>query len=423
MSVSCDCKDEMVGGEVVSIYFIGTYKPIRCGIADYTSFITRECPDDRWGVLSFDLEKYGSLLMLDDEIAIDKIWYGIPGRHEFSASAILEGLNELGAKSEDAVLWFQHENAIWQTGTEFVAMLQNLDMPKIVTFHTLHFQSAETPTGLRRNEYDLLQTLLPHVEAITVFSWGVYQAVISAFPEHLSKVHVMKHGVHSYPEVSRLSTKEAKEKLNDFLLYESDLDRGTKEILHRRRVFLDPNTFIVGQTGFLSPYKSSESLYQVRDSLQRAIPDRRIVAVRIGSPRDESQKAYAERLRRDHNKRNKFLLETWLPENILPLAQRAFDINFYWPKECTQSGVLAHALGAGAIIAGRDLEGVGEILKEAGELADTDLRRLLLKMINLILNPELRKSIEEAVLEYVAEFSWKEQALRHYELAEYILAP
>ena len=44
---------------MASIYFIGTYKPIICGIADYTNFITRECPAESWGVLSFDLEKIG----------------------------------------------------------------------------------------------------------------------------------------------------------------------------------------------------------------------------------------------------------------------------------------------------------------------------------------------------------------------------
>ena len=105
-----------------------------------------------------------------------------------------------------------------------------------------------------------------------------------------------------------------------------------------------------------------------------------------------------------------------------PVAQRAFDINFYWPRECTQSGVLAHQLGAGAIIAGRDLEGVGETLKEAGQLADTDLRCLVLKMKNLIDNPELAERIEESALRYAAEFSWPNQARRHYELAESLLS-
>jgi len=336
---------------------------------------------------------------------------------------IRKGLNEVSAKKETSVLWFQHEFGIWPGNIRFVAMLKNLDIPRVVTFHTLHFQSKETPYGLRREQYDLLRILLPYVDAITVFSRRVYHAVISAFPESREKVHTVKHGIHSYPEISRLSRKEAKEKLNDYLLYESNLDQETRELLYKQRVFLDPNTVVIGQTGFLSPAKGSELLYSVRDGLQKAVTKKRIVAVRIGSSREESQKIYAQKLRRKENGEDKFFLETWLPQNMLPIAQRAFDVNFYWPSDCTQSGVLAHALGAGAIVAGRDLEGVGETLKEAGQLADTDLRHLLTKIQEMILNPGLVERAEERALSYAAEFSWENQARRHYELAEHILCP
>ena len=409
------------GEQVASIYFVGPYKPIMCGIADYTSYVTRGTPAGRWGVLSFDLRKYGFPLLTSDREATGQVCYDIPSRHEFSASVILEGLKKLGAGKENSVVWFQHEFGIWPHRMQFVAMLKNLDIPKVVTFHTLHFQSSETPTGLRGEEYDLLRTLLPHVDAITVFSRGVYHAVTSAFPQYCEKVYVVKHGIHSYPEISRLSRKEAKEKLHDFLLYESGLDKATKEVLHRQRIFLDSETTVIGQTGFLSPSKGSELLYRVKDDLEKLIPRQRMAAVRIGSPREDSQKIYAQELRRKENGADKFLLETWLPQNVLPLAQRAFDINFYWPSDCTQSGVLAHALGTHALVAGRDLEGVGETLKESGGLTDVDLRHLVLKIRDLMLNPELEERLEETVKKYAAEFSWENQAERHYELAQHIL--
>lgn len=261
------------------------------------------------------------------------------------------------------------------------------------------------------------------VDAITVFSRGVYGAVISAFPQYSQKVHLIKHGIHSYPEISRLSRKKAKEKFNDYLLYESDLDLKTKEALHEQRIFTDPSTVVVGQTGFLTHSKNSKLLlYYIRNSLQQCIPNKRIAVVRIGKARDESQNIYSEKLRRMCNGIDKFLCKIWLDSEILPLAQRAFDINFCWPSDCTQSGVLAHALGAGAVIAGRDLEGVGETLKEAGELVDIDLNNLLLKMSDLILNPELVEMIEERALNYANEFSWENQSRRHYELIEHILS-
>jgi hypothetical protein len=56
---------------------------------------------------------------------------------------------------------------------------------------------------------------------------------------------------------------------------------------------------------------------------------------------------------------------------------RALDIHFYWPSDCTQSGIIAHALGTGATIACRDMEGVGETVKMAGGLTSPDFGRLV----------------------------------------------
>ncbi len=408
---------------MASIYFVGTYSPITCGIGDYTSFITRESPTDKWGVLSFDLSRYRDRLNSDGHLQTDRIWYGLPDPFDVGAYMIQRGLKELNARNCESVLWFQHETAIWPHPDKFVAMLKDLEIPKIVTFHTLHFQSDESPTGLRRYQYNLLRDLLPHVKAITVFSSGVHHAVTSAFPEYSAKVHLIKHGIHSFPEVVGLSRSEAKEKLNDFLLYESDLDQATKEKLHKQGIFLDPEAVILGQTGFVCPHKQSESLYIVKDQLQKMLPHKRIAAVRIGSSRDNAQKTYANTLFAAQDGESKFFLETLLPLNMLPVAQRAFDVNFYWPSECTQSGVLAHALGAGAVVAARDLEGVGETLKEAGQLVDTNLEHLSFKIRDLILSPDASEIVQEQALEYATAHSWSKQVYKHYELAERLVNP
>ncbi len=408
---------------MASIYHVGTYAPIICGIADYTSFITRESPTEKWGVLSFDLNRYNNRLSDNGHSETNRIWYGLSDPFNIGADMIQSGLKELNARSHESVIWFQHETAIWPHPDKLIAMLQDLDIPKIVTFHTLHFQSDESPTGLRRYQYDLLRDLLPQVEAITVFSSGVHHAVTSAFPEYSTKIHLIKHGIHSFPEAMRLSRSEAKEKLNDFLLYESDLDQTTKENLYKQGIFLDPKAVILGQTGFVCPYKQSESLYIIRDQLQRMLTHKRIMAVRIGSPRDDTQKTYANTLFDSQDGESKFFLETLLPLNMLPVAQRAFDFNFYWPSECTQSGILAHALGAGAIIAARDLEGVGETLKDAGQLVDTNLVHLSIKIRDLILSPKASEIMQERALEYATQHSWSKQAWKHYELAERLVNP
>jgi hypothetical protein len=407
---------------MASIYFAGPYKPIMCGIADYTAFLTGRCMPNRWGVLSFNLEKYGNPLTNSAETGPEHAWYGIPDRVSYSANEINKGLAALRADKRHAVVWFQHEFGIWPDRARFITMLKELDVPCIVSFHTLHFQSHETRYGLRRDQVEFLEKLLPHAGAITVFSRGVRQAVNAFFPEYRDRVFVLKHGVHSYPEIRGLSRKLAREKLNDYLLHDSGIDQKTRKTLQKQSILLDPETIIIGQTGFLSPAKGSELLYVVRNNLEMAIPGKKIAALRIGGARDSVQKMYAEKLRWQVNGKPNFLIDVWLPQNILPLAQRAFDINFYWPTECTQSGVLAHALGAGSIVAGRDLEGVGETLKDAGALTDTSLPKLEAKMKALLLNPELAQAIEQKTVNYAREFSWDNQACRHFELAEHVLA-
>ncbi|MFC2069604.1 hypothetical protein ACFLTB_00300 [Chloroflexota bacterium] len=405
---------------MASIIFIGTYKPILCGIADYTGFLTRSSPAGKWGVLSFNPVSYGAALSTDKISPTERIWHGIPGHNEYSASVILEGIEKLKAEQEDKVLWFQHETAIWADNRKLVDMLKALEIPKVVSFHTLHFQSDETPSGLRKYQYEMLLDLLPHVEAITVFSRGVYKAVTSAFPEYKGKVHIIRHGIHSFPETQSSGRPEARQKLNNFLLNESELSPAMKEVLRSQQIFVRPDV-LMGQTGFLCPLKNSESLFYARDELHKLIPQKEIIAGRIGGPREESHLAYAEELRKVQNGRDKFLLEVALPQSMLPVAQRAFDINFYWPSECTQSGIIAHALGAGGVIAGRDMEGSGEILKDAGQLTDTDLQQLIDKIQNLILNPDKRKKLHKDAMRYAAKYSWENQVKKHYELAESLL--
>jgi glycosyltransferase involved in cell wall biosynthesis len=79
---------------------------------------------------------------------------------------------------------------------------------------------------------------------------------------------------------------------------------------------------------------------------------------------------------------------------------------------------LAHALGAGATIACRDTEGVGETVKMAGGLACVDFEQAIAGLKELVLNPELRNEISERAVRYAEEFSWRNQVLKHFDLVE-----
>jgi glycosyltransferase involved in cell wall biosynthesis len=151
------------------------------------------------------------------------------------------------------------------------------------------------------------------------------------------------------------------------------------------------------------------------------LPKHNIAAVYVGHAREAGSSIDARAaadLKARYNGPGQFFLETYLPRDMLAALLRALDIYFYWPGDCTQSGIIAHALGAGATIACRDMEGVGETVKMAGGLTSANFEELILKMRQTIVDPGLRVEIAESALAYAEEFSWKNQLLRHLELAE-----
>ena len=399
------------------ITFVTPYKPIICGIADYTDFLIRESPPSTCDVLSFNLANYGVPLHNDPSSPTCRVWYGIPSRDDFSASSILEGFRP----HEDQVLWFQHEFGIWPDSARFVDMLRDLDQIKVVSPHSLHFQSSETPYGLRRNEYSFLRLLLPHTDAITVFSDGVYKAVSQAFPEYIDKVYVLRHGSHVYHQVASMTRQEAKARVYEYLLKTPGLDEASKRYLKQQHVLLDMDTIVIGGTGFISVSKGIELIYQARDILQQMLPEAKIAALYVGHLRVPDVGIDSRCTMELGNKctgTGKFFIETYLPEDMIPIMLRALDIHLYWPSDCTQSGILAHSLGVGATIACRDMEGVGETVKIAGGLACVDFEQAITSLKELVLHPELRNEMSEKAVRYAEEFSWRNQTLKHFELAE-----
>ena len=210
-------------------------------------------------------------------------------------------------------------------------------------------------------------------------------------------------------------------RIHKYLVYESGLDQAYKDSLKQQRVFLDADTIVMGAAGFITASKGTELLYRAKDLLQHMLPRKRIVAVYTGALREANSSVdskFAVGLRTSHNSTGQFFLETYLPEDILPILLRALDIYFYWPNDCTQSGILAHALGAGATITCRDMEGVGETVKMAGGLACADFEQAIASLKELVLYPELRNEMSDRAVRYAEEFSWRNQTLEHFKLAE-----
>ena len=75
---------------VKTISFVTPYKPIMCGIADYTYFVTQECPDGAWDVLSFNLDHYGVPFELAERIQRPKVQLLVPSSSVATDTSVRE---------------------------------------------------------------------------------------------------------------------------------------------------------------------------------------------------------------------------------------------------------------------------------------------------------------------------------------------
>ena len=64
------------------------------------------------------------------------------------------------------------------------------------------------------------------------------------------------------------------------------------------------------------------------------------------------------------------------------------------------------------------MEGVGETLKEAGALCDSDQASLLEKIRDLLIDSGLQKEVQQKAVKYARKLPWDRQVKEHYQIAE-----
>lgn len=381
------------------INFVSTFPPIVCGVGSYTDYLTRHL--NKWKVTSFaaDLPKNA---VIDSEAG--KVSYALslrPGNFPFSAE-------------EHQIVWFQHAFGIWGKDTDhftdLVGRLKEKGAKTAATFHTIHFESTETETGLTIREKRLMGAVLPLLDCATVFSDGAWRALSAAFPQFARKIVVLRHGAHIYPAVSRF---EARRKLVQYL---ADRAQGMTGIADD---ILSPATIIIGNCGFVTPDKDPLALYETGERVRGKLPSQRVITLYAGTVANRADRAKSEtadlvgQLRLAHDGRNNLFFEAYLPENLLPYAFRALDLCVFWCRNATQSGRIAHAMGSGTCIVGRRIEGIGETLDLAGVLSVVNADDLAEQIVRLILDPEARRRAERLGAEYAERYSFERQSQKH----------
>ena len=399
------------------INFVSTFPPMICGIGAYTKYLVSKMPKESWSVTSFELDEFlrtSQSVQFNDRVA-----------YELSLSDPC-----LPASLDAELLWFQHAFGMW--GRESPAFLHLVEEAKtrkkkvIASFHTVHFESDETDSGMRRQEEDLLKDALPLLDAMTVFSNGAYWAVSRAFPQYEDKVVVLRHGVHLYPPVSQ---RQAKESLLGYLINQADMSSDKKQELKQMyHHFFSKETILLGNFGFVSNNKDPLKLYELGQLVRYRLAKHRVVVLYIGRIQKRKDKKIEENLplleelRAVHDGTVNLFVEDYLPEEIYPLGFGVLDFSVFWGSNVTQSGRMAHAQGTGTCVAGRRIEGIGETLDLAGLPSVVSLEDLAEKITRLVLEPRLKEEAKRSSWHYAQEFSFERQAQKHLLLAEAVMS-
>lgn len=397
--------------------FVSTFPPTMCGIGTYTQYLTRCMSEDQWNVIAFQLDEF--------QICHEGLLLNQAQRVNYWIS--LEDPC-LPPQIKGEVLWFQHSFGMWgRVNTHFLKLIEEAKSreKKVgASFHTIHFQSEETPYGMQAKEMELLGEALPLLDFVTVFTTGAWRAVIEAFPQFRKKVLVLRHGVHQYPKISK---EYAREKLFSYLSQLNSISPIEKIRLRgMEKSLIKGNTILLGNFGFITQDKDPLQLYEIGMKVQKRLPKHKIITLFVGKIQERKDKKrelclpILERLRSIHDGKENLFYEDYIPENLFPFAFMALDVAVFWCHNATQSGRMAHAQGTGVAIAGRKLEGIGETLDYSNLPSAGTLDELADKIAEMIKYPKYREQMEEASQRYVEKFSFPNQAKKHLLLAESI---
>lgn len=395
------------------ITFISTYPPIMCGIASYLENIIKRLPEDSWQVISFKLKTAKNFKILPKRKKELNTHYILP---RIEPKKVIKKVNKL---VNGSVVWIQHEFGIWgkENSSEFVKFVSEIKGKKIVTFHTIHFQSNETAYGLEKIEYDLLESILPFVNVITVFSDGAYLAVCGAFPNFKDKVVVLRHHCKSYLPVAKKNAKEAL--IKNLLSLKGIGPELKKQLENLKKIISKKNVKLIGDIGFITPSKGSEIIYLVQKELEKKI-NQRIISMYIGTVRDPADKeknSYAKKLKSFHDGKKNFFINSYVPEKDLTLYLKAFDAIIFWPNTCTQSGRLSLLQGAGVCGVGKNMEGIGETMKLSALPAVDTYGSLINILARVLTRPDSKKLMVGMARTYARKFRCSVQAKKTLKLA------
>ncbi|MDY0200883.1 MAG: glycosyltransferase family 4 protein [Bacteroidales bacterium] len=360
--------------------YIATYPPRQCGIGTFTNNLLNS-------MVASDIDepnhKNSFIVAINDseqELTYpEEVKFSIRQESQEDYLAAAKYINLSGA---DCCI-LQHEFGIFggQDGIYILPLLHQLDVPLIVTLHTV----MQTPSYAQK---EILQRICRMANRVVVMSYKAIEMLTEIYDIPKEKIAYAEHGVPSYRYIQEEVKREFK--------------------LEKRKVLL---TF-----GFVGRNKGIETAIQALPKVVEKHPDVLYIVLGKTHPNvirhaGEEYRLYLTQLIEDLKlEKNVVLLNEFSTQKELFKYLYASDIYItpYLNEAQITSGTLAYAVGTGSAVVSTPYWHATELLSNGRgvlfDFGDTD--GLSNALIDLLDNPKKRLAIRKKALEHGRKITW-----------------
>ncbi len=378
----------------LSIAFVGTYPPRRCGIATFT----RDLSD---AVIAADRRVRATVLAMSDAGRIDpypqRVRLEIRKEIKDDYARAAEFVNS----SDTRLVSIQHEYGIFggEDGSYILDFfLTRLREPAIVTLHTV----LERPTLSQRA---IVQGMAERCERLVVMSELALDLLKKSYDISRDITELIPHGIPNLPAGER--------------------DRHKASLgISGRRVLL---TF-----GLLSPKKGIETVLRALPSLIDRFPDLIYLVVGVTHPeiKRHSGEQYRQALEREAEslgvRKNVVFRNQFVDQSELCRYLQAADVYItpYLDEQQIASGTLAYAMGSGAAIVSTPYWYAKELLSEGrGRLFGFgDVDELTDILETLLVDEAERARIQRSAYRFARQMTWPTVGEAYVRLVRHVLS-
>ena len=377
----------------LSIGFVGTYPPRRCGIATFT----RDLSD---AVIVGDRRVRATVMAMTDAGCIDPY----PERVRFKIRQEIKDDYERAAEFVNSgdmhLVSIQHEYGIFggKDGSYILdVFLSGLRKPAIATLHTV----LENPT---RSQRAIVQGMAECCERLVVMSELALDLLKDSYDISSEVIQLIPHGIPNLPSGER------------------DRHKASFDLNGRRVLF----TF-----GLLSPKKGIETVLRALPSLVGRFPDLIYLVVGVTHPevKRRSGEQYRQALEREAEslgvRKHVVFLNQFVGQDELCRYLQAADIYItpYLDEKQITSGTLAYAMGSGAAVVSTPYWYARELLSEArGRLFGFGDVDELIDILETLLGDEAeRVRIQRSAYGFARQMIWPAVGQDYVRLFRHVL--